>query len=100
MPRRCIRARNVFESDRFKCRREQSMRIKRNLCGLLLTSGLLVAPGFVVSAQTESKTVDPEKSGNSENEVTRKIRRDLTRDKSLSSYARRLKVMAVGDLVM
>jgi len=76
------------------------MRIKRNLCGLLLSSGLLIAPSLAVGGQSDSKTIDPEKSGNSENDVTRKIRRDLTNDKSLSSYARRLKIMAVGNLVM
>src|SRR4051794_41444062 len=76
------------------------MRIKWNLCGLLLSSGLLIAPSLAMGGQSDSKTIDPEKSGNSENDVTRKIRQDLTKDKSLSSYARRLKIMAVGNLVL
>ena len=77
----------------------ESMRIKRNLCALLVTSGLLIAPGLAVGGQSASRTINPEKSGNSENEVTRKIRQDLAKNKSLSPYARRLKIMAVGDLV-
>jgi hypothetical protein len=91
--------RNGFESDGFKFVKEQSMRIKRNGCGLLLSLGLLVAPGFAVGAQSGSKTIDPAKSGHSDTAVTRKIRQDLARNKSLSPYARRLQIMAVGDLV-
>lgn len=75
------------------------MTIKRSWCGLLLSLGLLITPGFAVGGQSGSKTIDPEKSGNSENEVTRKIRDDLARNKSLSAYARRLKIMAVGNFV-
>jgi hyperosmotically inducible periplasmic protein len=75
------------------------MTMKRNWCGLLLSLGLLITPGLAVSGQTGSKTIDPAKNGNSENDVTRKIRRDLQRNKSLSAYARRLQVMAVGDLI-
>ena len=76
------------------------MRIKRNFCWLLLGSGLLIAPGLAVSGQSASKTIDPEKSANSQNDVTRKIRQELAKNSSLSSYARRLKVMAVNNFVM
>ncbi len=76
------------------------MRIKRNVCRLLLCSGLLIVPGLAVGRQSESKTIDPEKSGNSENEITRKIRQELAKNSSLSSQARRVKVMAARNFVM
>jgi len=76
------------------------MRMKK-LCGVLLSLGLLIAPS-VVRGQSGSTTptIDPAKSGNSETDVTQKIKRDLSRNKQLSSYARSVKVMAVGNLVM
>ena len=76
------------------------MRIKRNFCWLLLGSGLLISPGLAVRGQSGSKTIDPEKSGKSQNDVTRKIRQELAKNKSLSPYARSLKVMAVNTFVM
>jgi hyperosmotically inducible periplasmic protein len=76
------------------------MKIKRNVCGVLLSLGLVIAPGLAWGGQSGSTTIDPAKTGNSENEVTRKIKQDLSRNKSLSSHARRLQVMAVGDRVM
>lgn len=78
------------------------MTIRRNLCGVLLISGLMVAPALAIGGQSGSTTptIDPAKTGNSENDVTRMIRRDLAKNKSLSSYARSVKVMAVGNLVM
>lgn len=75
------------------------MNIRKNLCGVLLSSGLLIAPGLAAGGQSDSKTIDPAKSENSENDVTRNIRRELAKNKSLSSYARSLKIMAVGNLV-
>ena|SRR5579863_1127228 len=76
------------------------MKIKRTFCRALLSLGLVIAPGLALGGQSGSTTIDPAKSGNSDNEITRKIKQDLSRNKSLSSYARSVKVMAVGDRVM
>jgi osmotically-inducible protein OsmY len=76
------------------------MKIKWNFCRVLLSLGLAIAPGVALGGQSGSTTIDPAKSGNSDNEITRKIKQDLSRNKSLSSYARSVKVMAVGDQVM
>lgn len=77
------------------------MNIKRNFSPVLLSLGLVIAPGLALGGgQSGSRTIDPPKSATSDNEVTRKIKQDLSRNKSLSSYARSVKVLAVGDRVM
>jgi len=87
--------------------------VYRNVVRCLLCTGLLLATGALASAQeptgqapavdntktnerdrsANEATADQQKDNRSDREITRQIRESLVKDKSLSSYARNVKVV-------
>ena len=87
-------------------------RIGRNARAVVLT-GVSMLIGIAVSAQTapdntkvntrdrapSAVTADQQKDNAGDREITRKIRQSLIKDKTLSSYAHNVKVIAQGGQV-
>lgn len=86
-----------------------------SLCALCLAFSLAVSPPMLVGEEgkkppdntatnkqdrnKEEPTADQQKENRSDREVTRQIRRSITKDKSLSTYARNIKVITQDGVV-
>ena len=79
----------------------------------IVIAGLLMVPAVTATAQTpadntkvnkrdrakEAVTADQQKDNAGDRELTRKVRRALMQDKSLSTYAHNVKVIAQGGQI-
>lgn len=87
-------------------RREKCGRMAALACALLLVFG---APAIVFSQEPDNSTqnkdhdtattADQQKENTSDREITRKIRKSVMEDKSLSSYAHNVKIIAQNGSV-
>jgi osmotically-inducible protein OsmY len=72
---------------------------KLGLCGIVLSVGLLVAPPISAVQNSSTPTADQAKNNTSDRELMRKIRRDVVKDKSLSTYGHNVKIIATAGKV-